>query len=75
MKITQLTLLLVLSIISLSSCKKDWLCTCTFGTTGIETQQLSDAKRKTAKNACHDMESELVLRGFENVNCKISTKK
>lgn len=74
MKISQLTILLVLTIVSLSSCKKDWVCTCTFGSTGIETQQLSDAKRKTAKNACSDMESELVLRGLENVNCKISTK-
>lgn len=74
MQINRLKVLLVLAIIPFSSCKKDWVCTCTFGSTGIETTQLSDATRKTARNACNGKKSELVLRGFEDVNCKISVK-
>lgn len=58
----------------LTSCKKDWVCTCTFGTSGTDATQLSSLSRKEARSICDDRKSELVLSSITDVECKISKK-
>jgi hypothetical protein len=47
------------ALISLSSCKKDYTCTCTFSGVGAGTPnvvaQINDAKKSDAKEACDEL--------------------
>ncbi|MBS1587833.1 MAG: hypothetical protein JSS82_20055 [Bacteroidetes bacterium] len=50
---------LVFVIFSLTSCKKDWLCTCSNATTGIgaATYQVKNAAKKDAQSTCDNYDN------------------
>lgn len=56
-----------LGLISLTSCKKDYTCTCTDGT-DTETINIPDAKKKDAKNVCNTWSS---LWGIGGGSCSL----
>lgn len=69
------TAVFIIGIIALlTSCKKDWVCNCSFGTTSLSTTQIFDQNRKTARKACKDQESSLITLGVQNVDCKLQGK-
>jgi len=46
------------ALLSLSSCKKDYTCTCTYSTSSAIPQQtfpINDAKKSDAKDACDEL--------------------
>jgi hypothetical protein len=49
-------------LISMTSCKKDYTCTCTDGT-DTEKFEFKDAKKKDAKNACDTWNSLYAIGG------------
>lgn len=62
------------TIVFLTSCKKDWVCNCSLGTSSLITTQIFDQNRKTARKACKDSESNLITQGLQNVDCKLQAK-
>lgn len=62
------------TIVFLTSCKKDWVCNCSLGTSSLITTQIFDQNRKTARKACKDEESSLITLGVQNVDCKLQRK-
>ena len=59
------------AVISLSSCKKDYICECTFdqaGISGSATTTISDAKKSDAEDACNDLDAQ------SGYSCTLSEK-
>lgn len=53
MKKVLLIAVTLISISSMSSCKKDWICTCTYSTTGDKTEYpIANSRRPEASLAC-----------------------
>jgi len=55
------------ALVSLSSCKKDYTCSCTYTATGLGTQTtnttIADAKKKDAETACDNIQTTYSLLG------------
>lgn len=45
--------------VSLTACKKDYTCTCTFGSGGSSDAEYKSVKKKDAEEACSETETEL----------------
>lgn len=74
MRKTKTAICIVGTIALLTSCKKDWVCNCSLGTSSLITTQIFDQNRKTARKACKDRESSLITQGLQNVDCKLQAK-
>ena len=61
----------VLGVVALSSCKKDWTCSCTInGTTG-SAATYKDTKKSDAKASCDALQS-LAIIGDPSASCSIN---
>lgn len=74
MRKTKAAIGIIGTIVLFTSCKKDWVCNCSLGTSSLITTQIFDQNRNTARKACKDRESSLITQGLQNVDCKLQAK-
>ena len=60
-------LILVLGLVILSSCKRDWACKCSSGGSSTQIESYSGLKKKDAEVKCAD-----VQKDFEEFNANLS---
>lgn len=64
--------------LGLASCKKDYVCECTYddgsGTTATSTANYSGVKKKDAEDSCDSAESSANSNGITGWNCTLKEK-
>ena len=55
----------------LTSCKRDWVCVCSFGGFSAESEKYLDTFKKEAKNQCRDLEGDLQEELGPGVSCEV----
>lgn len=63
----------VVGMVLLSSCKKDWTCICTSGSTSAVAENYSNLSKKDAEKECADVQA-LANSFGGNVSCDIEAK-
>lgn len=57
--------------VTLTSCKRDWVCVCSLGGFSAESEAYVDTFKKEAKDECRDLEGDLQNELGQGVSCEV----
>lgn len=72
MKVKLILSVLAVSFLGLTSCKKDWNCTCKVGGFSVDAETYKDETKNNAKSKCADYEAEAQESFGSGVSCTIN---
>jgi uncharacterized membrane protein len=72
MKVKLILSVMAVSFLALTSCKKDWNCTCKAGGFSLDAETYKDETKNNAESKCADFETEAQNSFGSGVNCSIN---
>lgn len=72
MKVKLILSVVAVSFLALTSCKKDWNCTCKAGGFSIDAETIKDETKNNAEAECDDIEADAQSSFGSGVNCSIN---
>lgn len=72
MKITKMLGVLTISLIALSSCKKDYDCMCEAGGIGVDAETYENVTKVDAEEKCDDYEEEVKEDISNDITCSVN---
>ena len=72
MKVKLILSVAAISLLALTSCKKDWNCTCKSGGFSVDAEMYEDETKKNAESKCADYEEDAQASFGSGVSCSIN---